>query len=343
MNILKGSRLQAKNIILNNYSSIPDSLLKQIFNPVSIVVEPQAGCNIRCVACPSSELKRPYGQMSYNSFQKILDKIPNLKKIAFFFMGEPLLNQDTYKMISLCNKKGIETIVNTNCTTLRKDYRKVVDCGLNKINLSLDGFSHESLNAYRKGANFDEIIEGIESLVRYRYEQKSSLRIIIRTLVFKQTESEIPLIEEFCRSTGIDELVLVTPILDGWGGKINKDKDLIKPSEKWIRVSETRAKPPAPCPSVRKIVVTWDGMLLPCCHDVHGDFSYGNIFESSLDETYWGDKGRVIREKVVNCSLSLCWGCERALPEEKKVMLYSKDHENEVILDQAHETTLRVN
>jgi radical SAM protein with 4Fe4S-binding SPASM domain len=261
--------------------------------------------------------------MSYEHFQKILLKMPYLKKIAFFFMGEPLLNAETFKMIELCSKKGIATVVNTNCTTLKSDYKKIVDCGLNKVNLSLDGFSHESINSYRKGSNFDEIIEGIEKLVKYREMQNSKLWITMRTLVFKKTEAEIPLIEDFSRTIGIDELVLVTPILDGWGGKVNQDKEMIKPSEKWIRVSETRAKPPAPCPSVRKIVISWDGMMLPCCHDVHGEYSYGNIFEKSLDETYWSPDGRKLREKVVGCELPICWGCERALPEEKKVVLYN--------------------
>jgi hypothetical protein len=69
-------------------------------------------------------------------------------------------------------------------------------------------------------------------------------------------------------------------------------------------------------------VITWDGMMLPCCHDVHGEYSYGNIFEKSMYETYWSMEGRKLREKVVRCELAICWGCERALPEEKKVVLY---------------------
>lgn len=93
-----------------------------------------------------------------------------------------------------------------------------------------------------------------------------------------------PQIEDFARKVGIDELVLVTPILDGWCGKVNENKEEIAPSEKCVRISETRPKPPAPCPSVRRIIVTWDGMMLPCCHD---QFSYGNIFEDTLDRSYW--------------------------------------------------------
>lgn len=311
-----------KNITLQNYGKIPDFLLKRFFDPVSIVVEAQAGCNLKCVACPSSELKRPYGRMSYANFKIILEKLPNLRNVAFKFMGEPLLNPDTYEMISLCTKKGISTVVNTNCTTLKDDYFKVIDSGLTKINLSLDGFSNESINAYRKGANFDEIILGIERLLNYRKMHNGNTRIIMRTLVFKKTEIEIPLIEEFSRRVGIDELVLVTPILDGWGGKVNENKEDITPSEKWIRVSENRLKPPAPCPSVRRIIITWDGRMLPCCHDVHAEHSYGNIFEDTINNSYWSKTGRTMREKVVTCELPICWGCERAQPEEKKVYLY---------------------
>jgi len=324
MNIKEVTRSKIKKLLLNNYSSIPDKFLKDKFAPAQLVIEPQAGCNVQCVACPSSELKRSYGQMKYTEFKKILEKIPNIKQIAFFFMGEPFLNQETFKMIKLCSQIGISSIVNTNCTTLKDDYKQVIDCGLTKLNLSLDGFSNESINAYRKGTNFKEIIEGIENLMNYREKTKSSIQISMRTLVFKQTEPEIPLIEEFAQKVGIDELVLVTPILDGWGGKTNQHKDEIKPSEKWLRVSENRPKPPAPCPSVRKLVITWDGMILPCCHDVHGEYSYGNIFDDSLDETYWSVEGRRLRERVVKCDLSICWGCERAQPEEKKVVLYTR-------------------
>lgn len=315
-------RSKIKESVLNNYTLIPDLILKPFFDPVSIVVEAKAGCNIQCVACPSSELKRPYGEMSYKNFEIILKKMPNIRNVAFKFMGEPLLNPDTYKMISKCTQKGITTVVNTNCTTLKDDYAKVIDSGLTKLNLSLDGFTNESINAYRKGSNFEEIIEGIEKLMEYRKEKNGKLWATMRTLVFKQTEPEIPQIEEFARKVGIDELVLVTPILDGWGGKVNENKEEIAPSEKWIRVSENRPKPPAPCPSVRRIIFTWDGMMLPCCHDVHGEYSYGNIFKDSLNESYWSAQGRKQREKVVTCNLPICWGCERAQPDEKKVFLY---------------------
>ena len=296
------------NLTLNNYSIIPDVVLKRFF-PKDIVIEPVAGCNIKCLSCPANDLKRRTGMMSFSFFKKILNII-NPKSIDLFFMGESFLNPEIFKMISYARKKNIFVKINTNCTTLERDYKKILESGLNTITLSLDGLTQKTTGAYRKGANADKILRGIDKLCYARKNSLSNIQINVRTLVFKDTEKELEDIISYLKDKDINHLYFIKPILDNWGGKKNFDSSNIKPSDKWLRYDK---KPPSPCPAVNRLVITWDGNMLPCCHDVNGLYSYGNIITNN---SFWSKKGRELREKVVNCKLDICETCQRSTPDK---------------------------
>ena len=206
------------NIFLSNYTKIPDVILKRYFYPTDIVIEPIAGCNINCIACPANELKRKTGMMSYSVFKKIL-KIIHPKYIDLFFMGEPFLNPDIFKMISYATKNNIFVKINTNCTTLERDYKKILKSGLNIITLSLDGLTQNTISIYRKGANVDEILSGINKLCYARKNSLSNIQINVRTLVFKETEKELKDIIFYLKDKGVNHLYFVKPILNNWGCK----------------------------------------------------------------------------------------------------------------------------
>ncbi|MCW4049038.1 MAG: radical SAM protein [Candidatus Bathyarchaeota archaeon] len=295
MNIKKS----LKRSLSTNYGHIPKQFLKRFGTPRNIVIEPIAGCNLRCHACPSDSLEREYGKMTFENFIKVLDKMdPN--NIGLYFMGEPFLNNEIFEMIKAAKKRNIKVTINTNGTTLYRDYEKIVESGLDHLNISLDGFSQESMNSYRKGIKASEILQGIK-LLSMAKEQHGPPHITIRTLLFKPAIKELAQIVQFVKTCKIDDHRLITPIITGWGGKINTDADKLGNDKHRVKAGK-----PDVCPSLFRMAVTWDGEVLPCCNDVHGQYSFGNIFESSFEDIFWNND---LRLRKCRREFSICDIC----------------------------------
>src|SRR6267154_504527 len=62
--------------------------------PISISIEPTTSCNLRCPECPSGlrSFTRPTGMMKKELFESIVDQLPELSYLIFYFQGEPYLH-----------------------------------------------------------------------------------------------------------------------------------------------------------------------------------------------------------------------------------------------------------
>ena len=73
--------------------------------------------------------------MSFEEFKKIIDETGRyLYEVGPFNLGEPLLHEDIFKMISYVQNNNIATILSTNGTLMTKDVaRQIIDSGLEKL------------------------------------------------------------------------------------------------------------------------------------------------------------------------------------------------------------------
>ena len=284
-----------KQYISRNYLSIPKPVLKQLASPRNLVIEPIAGCNVTCSACPQDQLKRPYGLMTLDHFKRIIDEV-NPTSVGLYFMGEPFLNPDIFKMIAYASKRDIKTVINTNGSTLIRDYQLIAESGLTKIAVSVDGYTQETFEAYRHGINSKEVWRGLKLLTM----MEAGPHIQVRTLAFESTMKEIALIKQKLKRMNITDHRIIEPIITGWGGKVNTDLGVLGDSG---RVKNTR---PKVCPSLYRLAVTWDGEVLPCCNDVHGENSFGNIYRDSFDHIMWD--GSMWKRKAKR-QFNICANC----------------------------------
>src|SRR6185369_6037706 len=69
--------------------------------PISISIEPTTSCNLRCPECPSGlrSFTRPTGMMKREMFESIVDQLPQLSYLIFYFQGEPYLHTELLDMV----------------------------------------------------------------------------------------------------------------------------------------------------------------------------------------------------------------------------------------------------
>jgi MoaA/NifB/PqqE/SkfB family radical SAM enzyme len=68
-------------------------------------IELSSKCNINCVMCPRTKIRRKLEIMSLTSIKVLIDWLPNNAKAMLCGLGEPLLNKDIFFLISSCNSE----------------------------------------------------------------------------------------------------------------------------------------------------------------------------------------------------------------------------------------------
>jgi len=206
------------------------------FLPWAIDIEPTVACNLTCIMCHSEKIRehREIKNMSFDNFRKIIDSVPTLLRVTVQGMGEPLLSPDFLKMVRYANQKDIAVTTTLNATFMDEERaRKVVDSGISRIYISLDGATRETYENIRKGADFDKTINGIRHLIKSR-KKKGSPFIDLWMVGVGENITELPLMIDLACELGVDSLSL-QPDITYWGkdefrGKI-KGKSLSNRAE----------------------------------------------------------------------------------------------------------------
>ena len=70
-----------------------------------VFVEITSRCNFHCEFCPSDSLRRKKCDLKDEYMLKILDELRDKNKVvAFHVLGEPLLNKNFFKYLSICDE-----------------------------------------------------------------------------------------------------------------------------------------------------------------------------------------------------------------------------------------------
>lgn len=310
-------KTQVKSRIFPHVQTMVKSL--NIF-PRLICIEPTNRCNLRCPFCLRQTMRREIGDLHSDDFQRIINQIPTLKKISLFFMGEPFLNPDIFEMITYAENKGIEVSVATNSSLLYLHTEQILESGLSYLQLSLDGMCQETLEKYRVNSDFNNTIKGIKLLCQKKLQQKNPKPFIrVRTLIFSHNEHEIPELLKLMKEIHVNEVCLVSPILDV------KSESLPTSSDEWLSTKTDHQRYAEDgslkdelqyCTWIWTPLITWEGDVIPCCVDADASIKMGNVFREPFQNIFWSASYRKLRKKMANRSLPFCKFCRHVRNRE---------------------------
>lgn len=274
--------------------------LEESYFPKDISIETTAYCNLKCILCPHSSLKREKGNMSMDIFKKIIDEtmfVSPKTGIWLAIMGEPLMQSNSLvHMIKYAKYKGIESVnLNTNAMLLNTQISKdLVASGLNKIFISIDGFKSATYESIRIGGNYNILINNIDDFLTIN---NNKMEIFVQFVVMKENETEMDDFKGFWIEKGVT--VKIRPKL-GWGSSIDA------PNQTLIQNDRTY-----PCPwLIRQLSVHWNGKCSQCDSDYEGVYSPGDINTQSITEIWNGElKRRRAKHWNNDYSHPLCREC----------------------------------
>jgi radical SAM protein with 4Fe4S-binding SPASM domain len=196
--------------------------------PRLVFWEVTKGCNLRCVHCraTATELASPSDLPTAQALN-IIDQIAAFANpILVLSGGEPLYRPDIFHLAKYATDKGLRVALATNGTLVTKEVaRKIVDAGVKRVSISLDGANAETHDSFRgiPGA-FDAAIAGFRNL------KELGMPVQINMTIAKHNAVELPKVLEMVKGLGADALhtFLLVPV--GCGVDI-AESQMVAPDE----------------------------------------------------------------------------------------------------------------
>ena len=289
--------------------------------PYTMTIEPTNRCNLSCPECPSGngEMVRPLGNMTFEDYKRIVDEIaPRTFYLQLFFQGEPFINNKLMDMIRYARGKRMYVAISTNAHFIREEIaQKLVDAGLDKLIVSLDGVTDESYVEYRVGGSLTKVTDALEYLRTARSSTSSSMETVLQFLVMKQNEHEIPklyeLAEEYDASVALKTIQVYS---------IESAEHFLPENEEYRRYEfsngtlQTKSKMKNQCVRLwERSVITWDGVVVPCCFDKNANHPLGNLEDRSFTAIWQNGSYSAFRQRILDDrkSVPMCTNCTEGL------------------------------
>lgn len=288
--------------------------------PITISIEPTTACNLRCPECPSGlrSFTRDTGNLREDFFRKTIDELhQRLMCLIFYFQGEPYINPKFLDMVKYAHDRGIYTITSTNGHFLNNENaRKTVESGLDRLVISVDGTTQETYEQYRIGGNLEHVLQGARNIIKWKKELNASHpHVIFQFLVVRPNEHQIPEIYRLAKEIGVDEVKLKSAqVYDYENGN-----PLIPTQEKYARYrlqkDGTWTVKHALANHCWKLwhacVITWDGMVVPCCFDKDATHRLGDLRQASFRSLWQGSAYQAFRKAILagRDKIDICTNC----------------------------------
>jgi radical SAM protein with 4Fe4S-binding SPASM domain len=259
--------------------------------------------------------------------------------MQFSFAGEPLMNPRLPEMIAMATCEGIVCKVDTNGMFLEHYAEGLVDAGLQRLNVALNGINQAMLATYRKNADFDKIVRGVKKIIAYRdTHHKKFPKVHMQFLVTKYNENSLDEAKVLARQIGFDaiEFKSLNVCLGDW---ILVEKRQILASEflpqnkKFLRYQKKNdmwvfdEKLNKFCADIfSSAVVLWNGDLALCCMDFEGTYILGNVVQQAFLDIWRNDRARNYRKYILRKKLPLCKNCALTVGHIERHQLKEEKH-----------------
>ena len=288
--------------------------------PISISFEPTTSCNLRCPECPSGlrAFTRDTGMLAPDFFRQTMDQLHrDLFYLVFYFQGEPYLNPHFTEMVRYAVNKKIYTATSTNAHYLNSENaKKTVESGLDRLLISIDGTTQEVYEQYRVGGQLAKVLEGAKNIIHWKKELKSKTPFVVfQFLVVKPNEHQIADIKKMALEIGVNDVWFKTAQVYDFQ---NDPHQLIPTIDSYSRYKKTsqgtvfKGKLVNHCWRLwHDPVITWDGLVVPCCFDKDALHRMGDLRTQSFTTIWNSEPYQHFRAKLLQgrFQIDICANC----------------------------------
>jgi radical SAM protein with 4Fe4S-binding SPASM domain len=220
-------------------------------------------------------------------------------------------------MVKYASQKKIYTATSTNAHYLNdSNARKTVESGLDRLIISIDGTTQETYEQYRVGGNLNRVIEGAENIIKWKQQLNSSTpHVIFQFLVVKPNEHQLQEMQLLAKKIGVQELRFKTAQVYDY----EHGNPLIPTISKYARYKQKsdgtfaiKNKMLNHCWRLwHSTVITWDGLVVPCCFDKDAQHQLGDLKNTSFRQLWQGTSYTNFRSSLLRSrnEIDICKNC----------------------------------
>jgi len=175
-------------------------------------------CNLRCPHCYMEAGDRAEDELTTAECMALLDEMQALgTEMLILTGGEPLLRRDIYDIARSASDRGMWVVMGTNGVLVNDHVaRKMVECGIKGVGISIDSIDPEKHDGFRGGPNaWAHSVRALEIC------RKHGLEVLVQSTVMAMNYDEIPALLDFAREMGAWSFNLYFLVRSGRGEQMN--------------------------------------------------------------------------------------------------------------------------
>lgn len=291
-------------------------LYRPITHLAKVYVELTSRCNLTCRTCIRNAWNETQGDMTEETFARILESLKNLPfrpDVFFGGFGEPLMMPDIAGMVAKTKAAAGKVELITNGMLLTEQLsRDLSQAGLDTIWFSLDGATPEQYDGVRLGATLPLVLENIKRLAYLHHEIARTPKIGISFVAMRKNIADLPALIRMSIRLGASQYMvtnvfpyteemctemLCTTTIDGvdstpssWAPHIDLPRMDLNPDSKdaIIKTLYDRTnvslngvnlgQEKGRCPFIERgsVAIRWDGAVSPCLPLMHHFMTFLN-------------------------------------------------------------------
>jgi len=284
--------------------------------PLFLDIESTSACNLKCPFCSTTyrSNKIQKGFMKFELLKKIIDEGADngLYGCKFNFRGEPLLHKEIDKFVKYAKDKGlIDVYFNTNAQLLTREVsKKLIAAGLDRISISIEGWTKDVYEKYRQPGKFDILKKNIEALIDEKSKQNvKHPKIRIQSVLITELIDDLENYKSYWLNYA-DEVSYL---------------DYREMKEKKYGIISDWA-----CFELwHRMCIFFDGTIVPCNHDDDALLKLGDANYDSIKEC-WNSKElnkiRNLHLQGLAHNIKACDGCYLRNSEITKKEIYNNNN-----------------
>lgn len=180
-------------------------------SPVAVIAHLTYRCNLDCYMCCQhipeiqSELPAfpqtglPRQEMTVEQWKRVIDDLDSFQVRPFlhFSGGEPFLYVGILTLMEYARQKDFNVSVITNGWTLEKTAPRLVELGISRVNVSIDGTEAIHDEVRRMTGSYRRAVDGIAAVRRQR--EKAGLKVPYLTINCTITKENAPHLEDMVK------------------------------------------------------------------------------------------------------------------------------------------------
>jgi len=186
--------------LLNDWAALPET----------VNIYPTTRCNLKCNMC-FAKLYRSKTELGINEWMDIIDRIQPFHPRIHISGGEPFVYPYIIDLIGHIKRKGFFLHITTNGTFLNQHADQIIDLGINRIDISIDGTQEVHDKVRGVPGTFKNIAAGLE-LLRTKKGKSRTPAIRINSIINFDDFTSMEKVINLGKSWGMESILFIYPL-----------------------------------------------------------------------------------------------------------------------------------